>query len=95
MQGFFETLFSLQALTYPCSEASGIFPGLWENSEVSEVKGSLELGLSKSKVEILAALQVGATEIQSMFLKVVFFLSVTTLIMSCFFSCLTCFKVLR
>ncbi|KFK23805.1 hypothetical protein AALP_AAs43167U000200, partial [Arabis alpina] len=51
------------------SEASGIFPGLWENTEVPEVNGSLELGLSKWKVELLAALQVGATEIQSMFLK--------------------------
>ncbi|XP_010416153.1 PREDICTED: uncharacterized protein LOC104702042 isoform X2 [Camelina sativa] len=51
------------------SEASGVFPGLWENSEVSEAKGSLELGLSKWKVELLAALQVGATEVQSMILK--------------------------
>jgi hypothetical protein len=35
---------------------------MWENSEVSEAEGSLELGLSKWKVELLAALQVGATE---------------------------------
>jgi hypothetical protein len=51
------------------SEASGVFPGMWENSEVSEAEGSLELGLSKWKVELLAALQVGATEVQSMILK--------------------------
>lgn len=70
---FFGLFFALQPLTYPCSEASGVFPGLWENSEVSEAKGSLELGLSKWKVELLAALQVGATEVQSMILKVVLF----------------------
>jgi len=46
---------------------------MWENSEVSEAEGSLELGLSKWKVELLAALQVGATEVQSMILKVVLF----------------------
>ncbi|ESQ27838.1 hypothetical protein EUTSA_v10018766mg [Eutrema salsugineum] len=51
------------------SEASGIFPGLWENSQASKVKGSLELGLSKWKVELLAALEVGAAEVQSMILK--------------------------
>ncbi|CAN8239660.1 unnamed protein product [Cochlearia groenlandica] len=51
------------------SEASGIFPGLWENSQPSEVKGSLEVGLSKWKVELLAALELSATEVQSMILK--------------------------
>ncbi|XP_010537512.1 PREDICTED: uncharacterized protein LOC104812180 [Tarenaya hassleriana] len=50
-------------------EESGIFPGLWESSELSDVKGSLELGLSKWKVELLAALKVGAVEVQSMVLK--------------------------
>nr|VDC88629.1 unnamed protein product [Brassica rapa] len=51
------------------SEASGIFPGLWDSSQASEVQGSLEVGLSKWKVELLAALEVGASEVQSMILK--------------------------
>ncbi|KAF8090445.1 hypothetical protein N665_0476s0024 [Sinapis alba] len=51
------------------SEASGVFPGLWDSSQASEVQGSLEVGLSKWKVELLAALEVGASEVQSMILK--------------------------
>ncbi|GAV87235.1 hypothetical protein CFOL_v3_30661 [Cephalotus follicularis] len=51
------------------SEESGIFPGLWENSEASNVQGSLELGLSQWKVQGLAALKVGAAELYSMVLK--------------------------
>lgn len=68
--------FWLSLLTYPCSEASGIFPGLWDSSQASEVQGSLEVGLSKWKVELLAALEVGASEVQSMILKVCLLLKV-------------------
>lgn len=60
----------MNLLTCLCSEASGIFPGLWDSSQASEVQGSLEVGLSKWKVELLAALEVGASEVQSMILKV-------------------------
>ncbi|KAL4326068.1 hypothetical protein GQ457_11G031020 [Hibiscus cannabinus] len=45
------------------SEESGTFPGLWENNNISNIQNSLELGLSKWKVQVLAA------EFQSMVLK--------------------------
>ncbi|KAJ7975307.1 AT-rich interactive domain-containing protein 1A [Quillaja saponaria] len=51
------------------SEESGMFPGLWDSSMSSNVQGSLELGLSQGKVQALAALKVGAEEIQSIILK--------------------------
>ncbi|KAK8583681.1 hypothetical protein V6N12_067943 [Hibiscus sabdariffa] len=51
------------------SEESGTFPGLWENTNISNIPNSLELGLSKWKVQVLAAGKVGAAEFQSMVLK--------------------------
>ncbi|XVF09372.1 hypothetical protein REPUB_Repub07fG0087200 [Reevesia pubescens] len=51
------------------SEESGTFPGLWENNNISNIRNSLELGLSQWKVQVLAAGKVGAAEFQSMILK--------------------------
>lgn len=62
------------------------------------MQGSLEVGLSKWKVELLAALEVGASEVQSMILKVCLVLNVFHLGNMSMFSCLSltiCFSMAR
>ena len=61
---------------YSCSEQSGTFPDSLDICTKPDIKGGLELGLSKWKVEALAALKVGVGGFQSMILKV--FLIVTS-----------------
>ncbi|XVE63960.1 hypothetical protein DITRI_Ditri07aG0062500 [Diplodiscus trichospermus] len=51
------------------SRESGIFPGIWESNNISNIQNSLELGLSQWKVQVLAAGKVGASGFQSMILK--------------------------
>ncbi|XP_043695486.1 uncharacterized protein LOC122646077 isoform X1 [Telopea speciosissima] len=51
------------------SHESGTIPCSLESSKISRSHGSLELGLSQWKVQALAALKVGAAELQSTFLK--------------------------
>ncbi|XP_021907688.1 uncharacterized protein LOC110822002 isoform X2 [Carica papaya] len=51
------------------SEELGNFPGFSENSGSSNFEGSLEVGLSQWKVQAVAALKVGAKELQSMILR--------------------------
>ncbi|KAK9278312.1 hypothetical protein L1049_027877 [Liquidambar formosana] len=51
------------------SEESGICPSSCEKSKDSNSHGGLEFGLSRWKVEGVAALKVGAAEIQSVILK--------------------------
>lgn len=53
------------------SEESGTFPGLWEISKVSEGQGSLGFGLSQQKVQAAAAQKLGASDLQSIILKVI------------------------
>ncbi|KAJ4972547.1 hypothetical protein NE237_005721 [Protea cynaroides] len=51
------------------SHESGIIPCSLESSKISRSHGSLELGLSQWKVQVFAAVKVGAGELQSTFLK--------------------------
>ncbi|KAL6319633.1 hypothetical protein AAG906_020710 [Vitis piasezkii] len=51
------------------SEESGALPKSWENSKASTSHGNLELGLSQWKVQAVAALGAGASELRSIILK--------------------------
>ncbi|KAF5188859.1 hypothetical protein FRX31_021552 [Thalictrum thalictroides] len=44
-------------------------PHTWENSEINNSSGGLELGLNQQKVQTSAALRIGAPELKSMILK--------------------------
>lgn len=51
------------------SEESGALSKSWENSKASTSHGNLELGLSQWKVQAVAALGAGASELRSIILK--------------------------
>ncbi|CAL5362718.1 unnamed protein product [Camellia sinensis] len=50
-------------------DESGTFPSSWESSKNPDNHGSLELGLSPWKVQAIAALRVGASELRRIILK--------------------------
>ncbi|CAL5442532.1 unnamed protein product [Camellia sinensis] len=50
-------------------DESGTFPSSWESSKNPDNHGSLELGISPWKVQAIAALRVGASELRRIILK--------------------------